>query len=240
MENPVAIVTGSSRGIGAACAMQLGKQGYRVAVHCRGSLDAAGAVSAEIPGSAVFSYDLSDPSQCENFVKEVKEKLGSPTVLVNNAGVAIDQILPRAKTEDFDTLLQTNLRATFVMSRLAAKEMMRARTGRIINISSVVGHTGNLGQSMYAATKGGITAFTKSIAKDLARFGILANCVAPGFIGTDMTDAISEAMREETLARIPLGRLGTPDEIAGVVAFLASPAASYITGTTLHVNGGMY
>jgi 3-oxoacyl-[acyl-carrier protein] reductase len=242
MTQRVALVTGASRGIGAACALALGQAGYRVAVHYKGSEDKANAVVAKLAdGQArAFKADLAAPGACQELVKVVKDEMGSVDVLVNNAGVSIDQLLAFAKPEDFDTLLATNLKPVFLLSKFAAKVMIRQKAGRIINLSSVVGHTGNAGQSMYTATKAAITGFTKSIAQELAGFGILANCVAPGFIATDMTDALPEEARAAILAKVPLKRLGTPEDVAGAVAFLASDAARYITGTTIHVNGGMY
>ena len=236
----VALVTGASRGIGAACAAALGEAGFKVAIHYRGSEDKALALCAKIPGSKPFKADLSDAAACQDLIKSVAAELGPISVLVNNAGVSIDQILPFAKPEDFDTLINTNLKPVFLLSKYAAKGMIRAKSGRIINIASVVGYTGNAGQSMYSATKGAITAFTKSIAYDLAQFGILCNCVAPGFIQTDMTDALSEQTKEAILAKIPLKRLGTAEDIASAVTFLAADASRYITGSTIHVNGGMF
>jgi 3-oxoacyl-[acyl-carrier protein] reductase len=236
----VALVTGASRGIGAACASALGEAGFKVAIHFRGSEDKATALSAKIPGSKPFKADLSDAAACQDLIKKVTSDLGPISVLVNNAGVSIDQILPFAKPEDFDTLISTNLKPVFLLSKFAAKAMIRAKSGRIINIASVVGYTGNAGQSMYAATKGAITAFTKSIAQDLAQFGILCNCVAPGFIQTDMTDNLPEAAKEAAMAKIPLKRFGKPEDIAAAVAFLAGEGSSYITGSTIHVNGGMF
>jgi 3-oxoacyl-[acyl-carrier protein] reductase len=242
MTQKVALVTGASRGIGAACALALGKAGYRVAVHYRGSEDKAREVVAQLPDgmAAPFRFDLSEADACQELIKVVKDEMGSLDVLVNNAGIAIDQILAFAKPDDFDKLLATNLKPVFLLSKFASKVMMRQKSGRIINISSVVGHTGNAGQSMYAATKAAITGFTKSIAQELAGAGILANCVAPGFIDTDMTDALKDEVKELILAKVPLKRLGKPEDIGAAVAFLASEGASYITGTTLHVNGGMY
>jgi len=236
----VALVTGASRGIGAACAAALGQQGYRVALHYRGSEDKVQALAKSIPGSMPFKADLSDPLACQDLIKTITSELGPISVLVNNAGISIDQILPFAKPDDFETLINTNLKPVFLLSKLAAKGMIRAKAGRIINIASVVGYTGNAGQSMYAATKGAITAFTKSIAQDLAQFGILCNCVAPGFIKTDMTDALPEQAKEAIMAKIPLKKFGEPNDIAAAVTFLASDGAQYITGSTIHVNGGMY
>ncbi len=236
----VALVTGASRGIGAACAIALGQAGYKVAVHYRGAEDKARAICEKITGAVPFKADLSDPAACQELIKVVTAEMGPIQVLVNNAGVSIDQLLPFAKPEDFETLLSTNLKPVFLLSKFATKGMIRAKTGRIINIASVVGYTGNAGQSMYSATKGAITAFTKSIAQDLAQFGILCNCVAPGFIQTDMTDALPDQAKESILAKIPLKRLGTPEDIAAAVAFLAGDSAKYITGSTIHVNGGMF
>lgn len=236
----VALVTGASRGIGAACAIALGKAGYKVAVHYRGGEDKARALCEKIPGAMAFRADLANADECQNLIKVVSAEMGPINVLVNNAGLSIDQLLPFAKPEDFDTLISTNLKPVFLLSKFASKGMIRQKNGRIINIASVVGYTGNGGQSMYAATKGGITAFTKSIATDLAQFGILANCVAPGFIQTDMTDALPEPAKEAAMAKIPLKRFGKPEDIAAAVAFLASEQASYITGSTIHVNGGMF
>lgn len=238
--NKVALVTGASRGIGAACAAALGQLGFKVALHYRGSEDKVQALSRTIEGSKPFKADLSNPSECQELIKTVTADLGPITVLVNNAGISIDQILPFAKPEDFETLISTNLKPVFLLSKLVTKSMIRAKSGRIINIASVVGYTGNAGQSMYAATKGAITAFTKSIAQDLAQFGILCNCVAPGFIKTDMTDALPDQAKEAIMNKIPLKRFGEPDDIAAAVAFLASEQAKYITGSTIHVNGGMY
>lgn len=237
----VALVTGASRGIGAAVAVALGQAGYKVAVHYNSNEAKAREVCDRIPagGSRAFRFDLSQPDACQDLVKAVKDELGGLDVLVNNAGIAIDQLLAFAKPDDFDKLIATNLKPVFLLSKYGAKMMIRKKWGRIINLSSVVGHTGNAGQSMYAATKSAITGFTKSIAAELAGFGITANCVAPGFIATDMTEALTEEQRTAILTRVPLKRLGTPEDIAGAVAFLASDQASYITGATLHVNGGM-
>jgi len=242
MTQKVALVTGGSRGIGAACAIALGRAGYRVAVHYRSDEDAARQVVQDIgEGQAVaFRFDLTMEGACAELVKAVKAELGSLDVLVNNAGLSIDQILPLAKPSDFDLLLNTNLKPVFLLAKAASRIMIKQKSGRIINITSVVGHTGNPGQSMYAATKAAITAFTQSIAQELGAAGILANCVAPGFIETDMTKDLREEVKQMILSRIPLKRLGQVDEVAAAVEFLASSKASYITGTTLHVNGGMF
>ncbi|MCX6116847.1 MAG: beta-ketoacyl-ACP reductase [Proteobacteria bacterium] len=236
----VALVTGASRGIGAACALALAKEGFKIAIHYRGSEEKAIELAKRIPDAKIFRADLSNAEECQNLIKQVTQELGPIAVLVNNAGLSIDQVLPFAKPEDFETLLSTNLRPVFLLSKLCTKGMIRQKFGRIINIASVVGYTGNGGQSMYSATKGAITAFTKSIAIDLAGFGILANCVAPGFIQTDMTDALPDAAKEGAMAKIPLKKFGRPEDIGNAVAFLASEKAAYITGSTIHVNGGMF
>lgn len=238
--NKVALVTGASKGIGAACATALGKAGYKVAIHFRSNPELAQGLCEEIPGSIPFQYDLSEEGACEALVKDVKEKMGPIEVLVNNAGISVDQIISFAKPQDFDLLLNTNLKPVFLLSKLVSKMMIRKKAGSIINITSVVGHSGNPGQSMYAATKAAATGFTKSIAKDLAGFGIRANCVAPGFIETDMTSALSEEVQEGILQKIPMKKLGTTEDIGNAVEFLASDKAAYITGSTIHVNGGMY
>lgn len=241
MTQKVALVTGAARGIGAACALALGRAGYKVAIHYRGSEDQARAVAAQLPDgmARLFRFDLAEKDACQDLIKVVKEEMGGLDVLVNNAGIAIDQLLAFAKPDDFDMLLSTNLKPVFLLSKYGSKAMLRQRSGRIINISSVVGFTGNAGQSMYSATKAAIVGFTKSIALELAGAGILCNCVAPGFIETDMTGSLPEETRAHILGRVPLKRLGSPADIANAVEFLASDKASYITGTTLHVNGGM-
>ncbi|RZA17296.1 MAG: SDR family oxidoreductase, partial [Proteobacteria bacterium] len=177
---------------------------------------------------------------CTQLAKSVKEAFGRIDVLVNNAGMSIDQLITFAKPGDFDQILNVNLKSVFNLTKAVSRFMIKQKSGSIINLTSVVGHTGNGGQSMYAASKGAITAFTKSIAVDLAGFGIRANCVAPGFIKTDMTESLSDEVKDAISAKIPLKRLGSAEEVANCVAFLASSEASYITGSTLHVNGGMY
>lgn len=241
MTQKVALVTGASRGIGAACALALGRAGYKVAVHYRSGEDQARAVVGKLPdGQArAFRFDLAEKDACQELIKVVKDEMGGLDVIVNNAGISIDQVLAFAKPDDFDKLLSTNLKPVFLLSKYGSKAMLRQRSGRIINISSVVGFTGNAGQSMYAATKAAIVGFTKSIALELAGAGILCNCVAPGFIETDMTGGLPEETKAAILAKVPLKRLGSPDDIAHAVEFLASDKAAYITGTTLHVNGGM-
>lgn len=236
----VALVTGASRGIGKQIARVLSQKGYALAIHYGKNQDAAANLAAELPNSQIFGCPLEDEAAIGILVKEVKAHFGSIDLLINNAGRAIDQVVTFAKPSDFQTLINTNLMPVFLLSKLISRQMIKQKSGNIINITSVVGHTGNGGQAMYAATKSAITGFTQSIAMDLAGFGIRCNCVAPGFIQTDMTDELPEDVKTGILSQIPLKRLGQTEEVANAVAFLASEAASYITGTTLHVNGGMY
>ena len=236
----VVLVTGGSRGIGEACVHSFAKQGYQVALHYRSSSQKAEQVAEGYDKVSLFKYDLNDQQECVNLLKEVKEKLGGVDVLVNNAGIVCDKLSIFASVADFDSVINTNLRSTFLLSKLAAKQMIRKKNGSIINITSVVGHTGNAGQSLYSASKAAVTGFSKSLAAELAGFGIRCNCVAPGFIETEMTDRLSEEIREEILAKVPLKRLGKTKDVASVVSFLADDSSSYVTGTTLHVNGGMY
>lgn len=240
MEQKVALVTGASRGIGKAIAQSLSQQGYLVAIHFRSQEAHAQELAAAIPGSKIFQADLGSEESCVQLAKNVKEAFGRIDVLVNNAGMSVDQLITFAKPADFDQILNVNLKSVFNLTKAVSRFMIKQKGGSIINLTSVVGHTGNGGQSMYAASKGAITAFTKSVAVDLASFGIRANCVAPGFIKTDMTDSLSDEVKEAISAKIPLKRLGNPEEVASCVCFLASSEASYITGSTLHVNGGMY
>lgn len=240
MSTKVALITGASRGIGKACAQVLSERGFRVAIHYRSGEDSAKNLQSQLPESKAFKADVSNADECKELVKAVKSEFGRIDVLVNNAGISIDQLITFAKPEDFDKILDVNLKSVFMMTKLVSRLMIKQKEGRIINLSSVVGHTGNGGQSMYAATKAGITAFTQSIATDLAQFGILANCVAPGFISTEMTDKLPEDVKAATLDRIPLKKLGLPEDIGKAVAFLASDDSKYITGSTIHVNGGMY
>ncbi len=236
----VALVTGSSRGIGAAIAKTLSRDGFQVAIQYRSGEKEAKILAAELPGSKVFECDLSKSEACLDLAKKVAADMGPIAVLVNNAGITADQILAFAKPEDFDQLISTNLKPVFLLSKTISRQMMRQKWGRIINITSVVGHTGNPGQSIYTATKAAINAFTKTIAMELAPVGILCNCVAPGFIETEMTAQLTETTKEFILAKIPMKRMGSVMEVAEAVAFLASEKSSYITGSTIHVNGGMY
>ncbi len=238
----IALITGASRGIGAAIAQALGEQGA-IVVGTATSEAGAQAISqafsnAKIKGEGM-ALNVNDAAQIEVTLKVIAEKYGDVSILVNNAGITRDTLLMRMKDEEWDAVIGTNLTSVFRMSQAVLRPMMKARTGRIISISSVVGHMGNAGQTNYAAAKAGMTGFTKSLASEVGSRGITVNCVAPGFIDTDMTAELSEEITNKMLARIPAGRLGNVKEIAATVAFLASPSAAYITGETIHVNGGM-
>jgi 3-oxoacyl-[acyl-carrier protein] reductase len=236
----VALVTGGSRGIGRALAGELAAAGARVAVVARDAARAQ-AAAAELPGEGHrgFGCDVADSGAVNELVKTVEAEMGGLEILVNNAGITEDNLLVRMSDEAWDRVLNTNLKGAFNLIRAAARGMMRRRSGRIINITSVVGITGNPGQANYAASKAGLIGLTKSVARELASRGVLCNAVAPGFIDTEMTAALPEAAREALLAQIALGRLGRPEDVACVVRFLAGPAASYVTGQTLVVDGGM-
>ena len=238
----IALITGASRGIGAAIALALGEQGA-IVVGTATSESGAKSISdtfatANIKGEGM-ALNVNDALQVEATLKAIGEKYGDVSILVNNAGITRDTLLMRMKDDDWDAVISTNLTSVFRMSQAVLRPMMKARTGRIISISSVVGHMGNAGQTNYAAAKAGMTGFTKSLAAEVGSRGITVNCVAPGFIDTDMTAELSEDITNKMLARIPAGRLGNVKEIAATVAFLASPNAAYITGETIHVNGGM-
>jgi 3-oxoacyl-[acyl-carrier protein] reductase len=235
----VALVTGSTRGIGREIAATLASAGARVAVSGRsaeGAAEAASALGGEAHG---FACDIADTASVAALVASVEKHFGSCDILVNNAGITRDNLLMRLKDDDWDAVLDANLRGAFATIRAASRGMMKKRWGRIINITSVVGITGNKGQANYAASKAGLIGLTKSVAKELASRNILANAVAPGFIETDMTAAMTPEARAELGAQIPMGRLGTPGDIAGVCAFLASEYASYITGQLFVVDGGL-
>jgi 3-oxoacyl-[acyl-carrier protein] reductase len=232
LEGKLALVTGASRGIGRAIAEELAKQGARV-VGTSTTPEGAKGISGRVEGRVL---DVKDAAQCDALIKE----LGEVAILVNNAGITRDNLALRMKDAEWDEVMQTNLNAVFRLSRAVMRPMMKARWGRIISITSVVGAAGNPGQANYAAAKAGVVGMTKSLARELGSRGITVNCVAPGFIDTDMTRALTEEQKGALLGQIPLGRLGTPQDVAASVAFLASPAAGYITGAVLHVNGGMY
>ncbi len=240
MDKKVAIVTGASRGIGRAIAEKLAADGFFV-IGTATSENGAEAISAYLGESGKgYKLNVADAADVENFIKITGDEYGTPAVLVNNAGITRDNLLMRMKDEEWDDIINTNLTSIFRMSKAVLRGMMKARYGRIINISSVGGATGNAGQANYAAAKAGMVGFAKSMAKEVGSRGITVNTVAPGFIDTDMTKELSEDIKANLLSSIALGRLGQPEEIAHAVSFLASEQASYITGETLHVNGGMY
>jgi 3-oxoacyl-[acyl-carrier protein] reductase len=233
LEGRLALVTGASRGIGRAIALELAKQGAKVVGTATTEEGAKKISEAGITGKML---DVKNAGQCDAIVKE----LGDVLILVNNAGITRDNLALRMKDADWDEVMETNLKPVFRLSRAVMRGMMKARWGRIINITSVVGATGNPGQANYASAKAGIVGMAKSLARELGSRSITVNCVAPGFIDTDMTRALPEEQKRALLSQIPLGRLGRPEDIAAAVAYLASPAAGYITGTVLHVNGGMF
>lgn len=243
LNQQVVLVTGASRGIGAAIAQELGKHGA-IVVGTATSASGADAITTSLKAAGVngigMALDVTQPEQIDAVLKKIAELYGDVTILVNNAGITKDTLLMRMKDDDWDAVLNTNLKSVFRMSQAVLRPMMKARQGRIINISSVVGHMGNAGQTNYAAAKAGMTGFTKSLAQEVGSRNITVNCVAPGFIETDMTAELSDDIKTKMLERIAAGRLGQVYEIAATVAFLASPAAAYITGETIHVNGGMY
>jgi 3-oxoacyl-[acyl-carrier protein] reductase len=243
LEGQVALVTGASRGIGAAIAAELGKQGATV-IGTATSVGGAENITAAFKAAGIkglgLALDVNDAAQIEAILKQIATDYGDVSILVNNAGITKDTLLMRMSDEDWDAVLSTNLKSVFRMSQAVLRPMMKARVGRIISISSVVGHMGNAGQTNYAAAKAGMSGFTKSLAAEVGSRNITVNCVAPGFIETDMTAELPEAIKTKMLERVPLGRLGNVNEIAATVAFLASPNAAYITGETIHVNGGMY
>jgi 3-oxoacyl-[acyl-carrier protein] reductase len=243
LTNEIALVTGASRGIGRAIALELGRQGAIVigtATSPAGAQAIGEALAAASLKGAGKVLNVTDPDSIETLLKDVDGEFGGVTVLVNNAGITRDTLLMRMKEEDWDAVIDTNLSSVFRLSKACMRGMMKARKGRIVNIASVVGSTGNPGQANYAAAKAGMIGFAKSLAREVGSRGITVNTVAPGFIDTDMTRALSDEQRNALLDNIPLGRLGAAADIASAVAFLASPAAAYITGETLHVNGGMY
>ena len=243
LDKQIAIVTGASRGIGRAIALELARQGATV-IGTATSESGASAISEAFKAAGVNGrgavLNVNDAAAAEALIDGTVKEFGTLHVLVNNAGITQDQLAMRMKDDDWDAVIDTNLKSVFRLSRAVLRPMMKARGGRIINITSVVGSAGNPGQANYAAAKAGVAGMTRALAREIGSRGITVNCVAPGFIDTDMTKTLPEEQQTALKAQIPLGRLGSPEDIAHAVAFLASPQAGYITGTTIHVNGGMY
>ena len=241
LQGEIVLVTGASRGIGAAIADTLAAQGAKV-IGTATTEAGATAISERMAaiGGIGKTLNVTDGAAVEALIDSITSEFGTISILVNNAGITRDQLLMRMKDDDWSAILDTNLSSVFRTSKAVMRSMMKARKGRIINIASVIGVTGNAGQSNYAAAKAGIIGFSKSLAKEVGSRGITVNVIAPGFIETDMTQSLPEAQKEIMMAQIALGRFGSPQDIADAVAFLASPAAAYITGQTLHVNGGLY
>ena len=243
LTNEIILVTGSSRGIGKAIATQMGKAGATI-VGTATSQGGADAISDYLQTEGIKGYgaklNVTDADDIKTVLADIANKHGAPTVLVNNAGITKDNLMLRMKEEEWDSVIETNLKSVYRMSQAVLKGMMKARKGRIINITSVVGASGNPGQANYCASKAGVVGFTKSLAQEIASRGVTVNAVAPGFISTDMTEALTDDQKAAINKNIPAGRMGQPAEIASAVCFLASEGAAYITGTTIHVNGGMY
>ncbi|KAB2927030.1 MAG: 3-oxoacyl-ACP reductase FabG [Dechloromonas sp.] len=243
LNDKIALVTGATRGIGRAIALELGRLGATV-IGTATSDDGAGKIStylaeAGIKGRGIV-LNVTDAVQSDAVLGDLAKEFGTITILVNNAGITRDNLAMRMGDDEWDAVIDTNLKAVFRLSRGVMRGMMKARFGRIVNISSVVGYSGNAGQANYCAAKAGVAGLSRSLARELGSRNITVNCVAPGFIATDMTHGLSEEQKTAMIANIPLARAGTPEDVAGAVAFLISPAASYVTGTTIHVNGGMY
>ncbi|BDF35164.1 beta-ketoacyl-ACP reductase [Lachnospiraceae bacterium] len=243
MEGKVALVTGGARGIGRAIALELAKGGAIVVINYNGSQDKAMDLKQEIESrggrAEIYQCNISDFAKCEELVQGIVKQFGSLDILVNNAGITKDGLLMKMSEEDFDKVIDVNLKGAFNTIRFASRQMLKQKSGRIINLSSVVGVAGNAGQANYASSKAGIIGLTKAAAKELASRGITVNAIAPGFIETDMTDALPEKVKESTVSQIPLARFGRPEDVAKLAAFLASEASGYITGQVIHVDGGM-
>ena len=239
----VAVVTGGGRGIGRAIAVRLAKEGANVIISYRSNEDAAQETAKLVREAGTecvtFKGDVADPDDVTDLFKEVNEAFGRVDILVNNAGTRRDNLMLRMKDEEFDDVIGTNLKGTYLCTRAVMRPMVRARWGRIVNVSSVVGIIGNAGQANYAASKAGVIGFTKSVAREVAQRGITANAVAPGYVETELTGSLSDAVKDQILAQIPLGRFGEAEDVAEVVAFLAGEGAGYVTGQTLTVDGGM-
>ena len=243
LQGQIALVTGASRGIGQAIALELAKLGATV-VGTATTEEGAQKITAYLDASNAkgrgAKLEVRESAEVDALISSVEKEFGAVSILVNNAGITRDNLAMRMKDDEWDAVIDTNLKAVFRLSKAVMRAMMKARTGRIINVTSVVGHSGNAGQSNYCASKAGVSGMTRSLARELGSRNITVNCVAPGFIDTDMTKELAEEQKAALMTNIPLGRLGTPADIAAAVAFLASPAAAYVTGSTIHVNGGMY
>ncbi len=243
LTDKIALVTGATRGIGRAIALELGKQGATV-IGTATSVDGAGQISTYLAEAGLkgkgITLEVRDAEQLNDTLAAIAKEFGAITILVNNAGITRDNLTMRMGDDEWDAVIDTNLKAVFRLSRGVMRGMMKARFGRVVNITSVVGYSGNAGQANYCAAKAGVAGMSRSLARELGSRNITVNCVAPGFIATDMTHALDDKQKEAMLASIPLGRAGTPEDIAGAVSFLVSPAAAYVTGTTVHVNGGMF
>lgn len=243
LNGKVALVTGATRGIGRAIALELGKLGATV-IGTATSESGAGEIAAYLAAANIrgrgVTLEVRDQSQVDALIGAIDKEFGAVGILVNNAGITRDNLSMRMKDDEWDAVIDTNLKAVFRLSKAVMRGMMKAREGRIINITSVVGHSGNAGQANYCAAKAGVSGLTRSLARELGSRNVTVNCVAPGFIDTDMTKDLPEAQRTALLASIPLGRGGVPEDVAAAVVFLASPGAAYVTGTTIHVNGGMF
>ena len=239
----VALVTGASRGIGRAIALELGRLGASV-IGTATSADGAASISQYLAAASIKGegavLEVREQAQIDALIAHVEKNYGAAQILVNNAGITRDNLAMRMKDDEWDAVLDTNLKAVFRLSKAVLRGMMKARQGRIINVTSVVGHSGNPGQVNYCAAKAGVAGMTRSLARELGGRNITVNCVAPGLIDTDMTKGLDAKQRDALVASIPLARLGLPEDVAAAVAYLASPSASYVTGTTIHVNGGMY
>ena len=244
LNGQLALVTGASRGIGQAIALELGRAGA-IVVGTATTADGAAKIGSYLAEAGIkgrgAALEVRDPAQVDALIGEIEKEFGvAVTILVNNAGITRDNLAMRMKDDEWDAVIDTNLKAVFRLSKAVMRGMMKARNGRIINVTSVVGHAGNPGQANYCASKAGVSGMTRSLARELGSRNITVNCVAPGFIDTDMTKALDDKQKEGLVGNIPLGRLGTPADIAAAVLFLASPGAAYVTGSTIHVNGGMF
>ena len=244
LNGQLALVTGASRGIGQAIALELGKAGA-IVVGTATTADGAAKIGSYLAEAGIkgrgAALEVRDPAQVDALIGEIEKEFGvAVTILVNNAGITRDNLAMRMKDDEWDAVIDTNLKAVFRLSKAVMRGMMKTRNGRIINVTSVVGHAGNPGQANYCASKAGVSGMTRSLARELGSRNITVNCVAPGFIDTDMTKALDDKQKEGLVGNIPLGRLGTPADIAAAVLFLASPGAAYVTGSTIHVNGGMF